>query len=247
MDDDVLEHNRFLKDFHFFAVSVKATLRRSYMSLSPSHDEHGFDEIFTLIAINDMDTLDDPFSIVKHLLSLQSISEHDIAYHPLGPILVSATYLYRHKKSLSDNDAELAWSYVTDALYWSGYVTSGRSLAEFRGLTESDLSSDELMDLQNHAAKKVASEQGKKHREKQLTGWAKVKQYAQNLSFQRNPLDGWESLADAVRAIEDDVIAFAKTEGITMAKQEDRNRTIEKYLSEPGVANHFNLNKTKNK
>ena len=198
---------RAIRGIALFSKSVEANLRRFYNSTVASHSGIDFDQLLREVVVpNDDESIEVPFLILKRLMSQPAEDDEVIAKHPLGPILVGTAYLYRLKKSVQKGEMELAWSYVADAMFWTGYAASGKTFAEFNALKSNDLYQDELSDLQIESANKLASEKGKKYQAVQNVPKQKTKQFAQELALKRMPAGGWNSLGDAVDAIKEDVV-----------------------------------------
>lgn len=224
---DTLEIPRDVRDIHFFIEATLYNLVACYGELKKgvTFDTFLYD-VMELIIVGDDPLLENVTDILMNIASEddRALGIDSIASSPAAPIILAATYCSRAQNASEKQQAELAWSYMSDARYWCGVAITGNKvpLAKFKASEKAVLAS---------RGRAGVAGRGKFYED--------LRTHAYSLVRERCPSKKWETRTHAISNIEKDVRAYAEGKGRELGANFG-SETLLKYLSEmPDKADFF--------
>lgn len=203
---DTLEIPRDTRNIQFF---INVTLHNLVACYGELRKDVTFDtfisEVMDLIIVGDDPLLENVSDILMNIVSNEDRARgiDSIARSPLAPIIVAATYCSRAQNAYEKQQAEMAWSYISDARYWCGVAISGNKVP---------------LDKFKAAEKNVLAERGRVGAAKRNEGYEDLCAFAYSLVRERCPTKKWDTRTHAIRTIEKDIRAYAAEKGKNLGK-----------------------------
>ncbi|MCO5399757.1 hypothetical protein [Ralstonia soli] len=228
---------RHERDFNWFLNMTLWNLVSCHASLRPGAQPTDFmREILNVVEMRDDSSVEEPLEIVMQFVSdAEKIKGQAwAAKSPICSVLVSCTYCLRAMDVMEAGDPNLAWSNMADARYWCGVAMSSQGLDEARELVIGEASAEALV---------MKAKSGAEARKR---AYAPVQERAYQLAWERRPASGWQSRAQAVDKIKEEVHAFSLEHGPALKKNDSLRRTLDGWLAQmPDASVLFPSRKTK--
>ncbi|MCP2086265.1 UNVERIFIED_ORG: hypothetical protein J2Y81_002282 [Paraburkholderia sediminicola] len=213
-----------------FEARCLATLRSLadyYSSIRAGKTFEDFmNDVFAVVNGNDDPAVEDPYAIVRLFVrpSDPAAQVDSVASH-YSAMIVSCTYTKRAMAEASEvGESEQAWIYLAEASFWCGVTLAEKGIDQAYHRTVGD-------------TKRLQATLGAN---KRLEKFRPVIEFAYQRARETRPTSkGWLSRNQAVQAIKADVLAFAKTQQVSMSV-EQADKTIDGWLSKmPDAASLF--------
>ena len=171
--------------FRIFYENLKNCYEKILIKNDPS--VLSFNDFATIVGAAVPVNEEDPFEMISKAFASFDVAqdERELANGAIGPIVVALIYAARALGEQVKGESDKAWSYMTDASYWTGVVVSGKGLKDIR-LKE---------------RKSLAAAGGNKKSAK----YEEARKHAYSLCRERKPSPMWKSRNNAAISIADDV------------------------------------------